>query len=216
MEKRNRKAIEADVKLIQAASATAKSIKEISEMTGISVRKIGTSLKSHPIIKKRVIEAVEKNRIGTAEVGVMKKPPKTTRVKAKVKKEVTICDAPALVSGLSSCLTSPITIPHYVFNTLVGLAKGTGTEHVKAQRALAAISTTPKWCTVAEKVMDESILVDPDGEEPNWRARALVSLACKYWSDGYSVTIKTRTGSIDALARLQGVFEVCFVEADND
>ena len=224
MEKRSIKEIQADVKKIQAASATATTIKEIAEITGLSVWKINTSLERHPIIKKRVYEAVEINRTGSCQP---KAKPRTSR-KAKssgadklvftgVKaNEVTICDAPAMISSLGECLSGPVTIPHYVFNTIVGLAKGDKDDSPKARRTLNAITTAPEWCTVADKVNEEAILVDPEDEETSWRARALVALGCKYWAEGYHVTIKTRTGAIARLARLQGVFEkICFVEADD-
>ena len=222
MEKRSIKSIEADVKKIQAASATATTIKEISVMTGLSVWKINTSLERHPIIKKRVYEAVEINRTGSCQP----KPRAARKVKSKAgaemvftgvkANEVTICDAPAMISALGSCLSGPVTIPHYVFNTIVGLAKGNKEDSPRARRTLNAITTAPEWCTVADKVLGESILVDPEDEEPSWRAKALVALGCKLWSEGYHVTIKTRTGAIARLARLQGIFEdICFVEADD-
>ena len=229
--KRTAKEIEADVKKIQEAAKTATSIKMIAEMTGITVRKIGTSLEGHAIIKKRIFDSIAQNLSKAKDEAAKAKAEakkaksksdcdtKPTMVRYPVKEEnlnaITICDAPALINGLQACFTTPIVIPSYVYDTLIGVSKTNCPDSLKAKNALLAIEHTDGWCTIAKKVEHEILLVDPD-EKPGWREKALVALACKYWCEGYQVTIKTRTGYIARLARLQKCFTVDFVKADNE
>ena len=224
--KRSNKVIEADVKLIQRAAESAKSINEISEQTGITVQKIRTSLKRHPIIKGRVLASLEANR------GSKKADHKPTKQAPKPKapanqegipneaedfKHITICDAPAMLYGLRSCLATPVIIPSFVYDTFVGLSKHDDPAiSKKAENTLTMIHSLGDWCTIANKVQDETLLVDPTTEDPGWRAKAFVALCCEYWSKGYYVVIKTRTTTIANLARLQGCFVIDFVSADDE
>lgn len=135
-------------------------------------------------------------------------------------KWVVICDAPALVYGLQACTGTSVVIPQFVINTLEGLSKATDysghlmPEALKASRTLSMIHST-NWATIAPKLKEETLLVDSK-EEYSWRAKALVALACHYWIEGYTVTIKTRTSEIKNLANLQGCITVDFVSADDE
>ena len=244
MEKRNRKEIEKNVKAIQEAALRAKTVKEVAELTGLTPQKVKTSLANHPIIRNRVMASLEANRNATttkapaAKATTTKAPAaKATATKATTavdntatmattavdttaaeedSKFVVICDAPSLTRALTSCAATEIVIPQFVYNTLVGLSKSMNYEERKsAEAVLMRIHTLHGWCTVAPKLLEgETLLVEPS-EKVGWRAKALVSLACKYWAEGYIVTIKTRTTEIAQLAKAQGIFTVDFVSADD-
>lgn len=65
MGKRTQKQIELDCKRIQEAAKTAKTFKEIGEMTGLSHSEIRTSLSKHPRISKKVQKQVEDNKVAS-------------------------------------------------------------------------------------------------------------------------------------------------------
>ena len=218
MEKRNNKQIELDVKAIQEAAKTATSLKEVSEITGLSYPKVTTSLSRHPIIRKRVFASLEANKVSvplTQEriISVVQKVP--CPPENEEGKWVVICDCPAIVYGLRSCIGTPVVIPQFVENSIERMSCFSSVEGRKAKAALTHMGVLYDWCTVAPKLDNESLLVEPD-IEPSWRARALVSLACKYWSEGYIVTVKTRTAEVYKLASLQGCLTVNFVPADDE
>ena len=59
---RSKKEIEKDCIKIKEAARGVKSLKELSEVTGLSYAKIRTTLSSHPIIERRVKEQISKNK----------------------------------------------------------------------------------------------------------------------------------------------------------
>ena len=126
---------------------------------------------------------------------------------------IVICDCPSLMYGLSTCLETPIVIPNFVRNSLIGISKSNDADGILANRAIVKINTVQNWCTIAPKI-NEQLLVEPNFEV-SWRARALVALACKYWSEGFEVTIKTRTREVTNLAKLQECLKISFVPADD-
>ena len=125
-----------------------------------------------------------------------------------------------ICNGLQACTSTSVVIPQFVINTLEGLSQSTDylghplPESLKAAKALSIIQAN-NWATIAPRLKEETLLVDSK-EEYSWRAKALVALACHYWIEGYTVTIKTRTSEIKNLANLQGCITVDFVSADNE
>lgn len=228
MAKRTNQEIEKDVIKIKNASKSATSLKELAELTNLTMQKVRTTLKRHPIIYKRVTSALEDNKKESckAEEPIRSKvktiPVNTPSLpKEDVKgKWVVICDAPALVYGLQACTSTSVVIPQFVINTLEGLSQSTDylghplPESLKAAKALSIIQAN-NWATIAPRLKEETLLVDSK-EEYSWRAKALVALACHYWIEGYTVTIKTRTSEIKNLANLQGCITVDFVSADDE
>ena len=228
MSKRTNQEIEKDTLKIKEAAKTATSFKELAKLTGLTEQKIRTTLKRHPIICKRVTSALEANKKETRKI----KEPIRSKVKpvsvnmSPLPKEdvegkwVVICDAPALMYGLQACTGTSVVIPQFVINTLEGLSQSTDylghplPESLKAAKALSIIQAN-NWATIAPRLKEETLLVDSK-EEYSWRAKALVALACHYWIEGYTVTIKTRTSEIKNLANLQGCITVDFVSADNE
>lgn len=228
MAKRTNQEIEKDLSKIKNASKTANTLKELAQITGLTEQKVRTTLKRHPIIYKRVTSALEDNKKEAREA---KEP-----IRSKVKpipvnmpplpkedvegKWVVICDAPALVYGLQACISTSVVIPQFVVNTLEGLSQSEDyighltPEALKAARTLSMIYSTD-WATIAPKLKEEILLVDSE-EDFSWRAKALVALACHYWIEGYTVTIKTRTSEIKRLAEAQGCITVDFVSADDE
>lgn len=219
MDKRNYKQIELDVKAIQEAAKHATSLKEVSEITGLTYKKVSTSLSRHPIIRKRVLAALEANKKGSVPVtqertiSIVEKIP--SHSEDEEGKWVVICDCPALVYGLRSCTETPIVIPQFVEDSIIGISRYSSIEGGKANAVLTRMGAFYDWCTVAPRLDNESLLVEPESE-PSWRAKALVALACKYVSEGYTVTVKTRTAEIYQLALLQGCLTVNFVPADSE
>lgn len=214
MEKRSKIKIEKDVAAIKEAAKTASTLKELAQMVGLTPQKVNTSLASHPIIKKRVLAALEANKAKSKEVSV----PTTNTSISKVNStqeinSIVICDCPALVYGLSSCSETPIVIPNFVKNSLIGLSKSNHIDAAKAKKCVVRINTVANWCTVSPKI-HEVLINDPEFKI-SWRCRAIVALACKYWAEGYQVTIKTRTSEIAKVAALQECLKVEFVPADD-
>ena len=219
MDKRTKKAIEKDVAAIKEAAKTASTLKELAESIGLSVQKVRTSLDHHPIIKKRVMSMLDANKSKSKEISApttsVKKSTSLSLLPPSEEKpnSIVICDCPALMYGLSNCLESPIVIPNFVRNSLIGLSKNNDADGFLANKAIVKINTVQNWCTIAPKI-NEQLLVEPSFEV-SWRARALVALACKYWAEGYQVTIKTRTREVTNLAKLQECLKVSFVPADD-
>lgn len=208
--KRNQKTIEADLKKIKEAAKTAKTFKQMAMLTGLSVSQIKVSLSKHPIIHKRILAALEANKNATFESTV----DHVAEAVSANNKDIVICDCPALLYGFKTCRKTQIVIPEFVRNTLLAISGSSpSSEGSKAKKVLSQIACS-SWCTVVPN-QSNSLLVDPE-TEVGWRSSFLVSLACKYWTDGYNVTIKTRTGETAKLARLQEIFEVIFVESDGD
>lgn len=228
MAKRTNQEIEKDLSKIKNASKTATSFKELAELTGLTVQQVKTTLVRHPIIYKRVASALETNKKESrkAEEPIRSEVKPVPVDEPLLPKEdangkwVVICDAPALVYGLQACTGTHVVIPQFVINTLDGLAQSTDymgcpmPEALKAERTLLTIYSTD-WATIAPKLKEETLLVDSK-EKCSWRAKALVALACHYWIEGYTVTIKTRTSEIKKLADLQGCITVDFVSADDE
>lgn len=225
--KRTFKEIEADVTIIKEAAKTAKTLKELAELSGLTVQQVRVSLDKHPIIKKRVLVSLEANATAlktpvivsepSEEVTVEKVPvPMTLELPAEDEegKWVVVCDCPALLYGLESCYATRIVIPQFVYNTLLKIAQFQTDEANLASNVLFRIHSTTDWCTIVPETEDE-LLIEPS-VEAGWRARKLVGLACRYWCEGYHVTVKTRTGDIDRLATIQEVLTVDFVETDED
>ena len=228
MVKRSNKKIEQDLSCIKEAAKTARTLKELADLTGLTMQQVRTSLSRHPIVHKRIIATLEGNRNKVFELEepiCSKVEPVSVSVSVSSLSEeddddkwVVICDAPALVYGLQACTGTPVVIPQFVVSSLEGLASSTDyegdpmPEALKASRSLSMIFSSD-WATIAPRLKEETLLVDPE-EKCSWRAKALVSLACKYWVDGYHVTIKTRTGEISSLAKLQGCITVEFVPND--
>lgn len=217
MEKRTRKQIENSVKEIQAAAKSAKTFKEISEITGLTPQKVKTSLKDHPRIKKRIVDLFVANKeanVCIPKTSVKKDTSSTkkqVRISAKSnEKHIVICDCPALMYGLSHCIETPIVIPNFVKNSLVGISKSNTVDGAIAKELLARIDTIQDWCTIAPRI-NETLINEC---ECNWRTRALVALACKYWAEDYQVTVKTRTAEILKVANLQECLRVEFVQED--
>lgn len=216
MEKRTNKEIEADVKAIKEAAIQATSLKEVSEITGLTYHKVSTSLSRHPIIRKRVMATLEANKASKSPA--MQEPTTSvakTSSQSEKEKTVVICDCPALVYGLNSCCGTPVVIPKFVENAIIRISRLNSEEGKKAGIALTLMGTFYDWCTVAPKLDNEFLLVEP-ATPPSWRARALVALACMYWCDGYTVTVKTRTAEVYNLALLQECLTVDFVPADGE
>lgn len=218
MEKRTNKKIEADVQAIKEAAKTATSLKEVSDILGLSYQKICTSLSRHPIIRKRVVATLEANnasKTNALQESISSVEETTTSCPPEVDKYVVICDCPALLYGLRSCSGTPIVIPQFVEDSITGISFSNSTEGQKANTLLTLMSALYDWCTVIPRLSNESLIVEPTTEF-SWRAKALVALACKYWRDGYIVTVKTRTGEVYNLARIQKCLTVDFVPADDE
>ena len=217
MEKRTNKEIEAGVQAIKEAAKQATSLKEVSEITGLTYKKVATSLSRHPIIRKRVMATLEANKASKAPA--VQEPTtsvvKETSSQSVKEKAVVICDCPALVYGLNSCCGTPVVIPKFVENSIIRISRLDSAEGKKASIALTLMGAFYDWCTVAPKLDNEFLLVEP-ATPPSWRARALVALACMYWCDGYTVTVKTRTAEVYNLALLQECLTVDFVPADSE
>ena len=61
-EKRTMQQIEKDFKVIRNAAQTATSMKELENITGLSVSMINTTLSKHPVISKRIKEQLNLNK----------------------------------------------------------------------------------------------------------------------------------------------------------
>lgn len=221
MQKRNTKQITKDLKAIKEAAKTAKTLKDIATVTGLSYSKVVTSLSNHPIIKKRVLASLEANKGVDVKKVLPHAESKTPSAPIIISSEdngngkfIVICDCPALMYGLRNCSTTPIVIPKFVENSLIGIAKSDSFEGHKAKMALTKIEGLSDWCTVVPNPDEDSFVELTD--DFSWRAQTLVALACKYWSDGYHVTVKTRTAEIYKFATLQGCLTVDFVPADDE
>lgn len=223
--KRTNKQIEADVVFIKQAAKTAKTLKELAELSGLTVQQVRVSLDKHPIIKKRVLASLEENSLAAkssvsepSEEVSLEKVPVPTKLELPAEDEegkwVVVCDCPALLYGLESCYATRIVVPKFVYNTLLKIAQFQTTEAKLASAVLFRIHSTTDWCTIVPETEDE-LLIEPSTES-GWRAKKIVSLACRYWCEGYNVTVKTRTGEIDRLAKIQEVLTVDFVETDED
>jgi len=217
MNKRSKKQIELDVAAIKEAAKTASTLKELAEITGLSIQKVRTSLDHHPIIKKRVMASLDANK--AKEVCV---PTATVEENTSISivhhskedcKSLVICDCPSLMYGLSSCMETSIVIPRFVKDTLIGISKSSDANAETAKKVLVKINTVANWCTIAPRI-DEVLFNDPPFKI-SWRTKALIALACKYWVEGYQVTIKTRTAEIAKVAALQECLKVDFVKADD-
>lgn len=63
MERRTQKEIENDFKLIKEAANKAKTMAELSEITGLTYMKIRTCLSNHPIVEKKIKEQIKSNAV---------------------------------------------------------------------------------------------------------------------------------------------------------
>lgn len=217
MEKRTKKQIEKDVAAIKEAAKTASTLKELAEIAGLSVQKVRTSLEHHPIIKKRVMAMLDANKNKEVcapstpvdrNTSISLLPPSEEKINS-----IVICDCPALMYGLSRCMETPIIIPNFVKDSLIGISKNPDADSEIAKDILIKINTIQNWCTVAPKI-NEVFLNNPPFKI-SWRTKALVALACKYWAEGYEVTIKTRTSEVAKVAAMQECLKVDFVKADD-
>ena len=176
MSKRSNQEIEKDTQKIKEAAKVATSFKELAELTGLTVQQVKTTLVRHPIIYKRVASALETNKKESrkAEEPIRSKVKPVPVDEPPLPKEdangkwVVICNAPALVYGLQACTGTPVVIPQFVINTLDGLAQSTDymghpmPEALKASRTLSMVYATTDWATIAPKLKEETLLVDPN------------------------------------------------------
>lgn len=61
-EKRTMQQIEKDFKVIRKVAQTATSMKELENITGLSVQMINTTLSKHPVVSKRIKEQLNLNK----------------------------------------------------------------------------------------------------------------------------------------------------------
>lgn len=229
MNKRNSTEIHQDIRKIKKAAKTAKSLKEVAQIMGSTYSKVVTTLDKHPIIKKRVIAWLAENRSSNVRATISVAPTKTTNESAnpdnfvKTKpdaegKSIVICDCPAIVYGLNSCIKTNVVIPLFVKKSMVGIArlKFDTAEGKKAKAALSTISAKSGWCTIAPEISSDKVFVKPSYSRFDWRTQKLVALACTYYAEGYDVTVKTRTAAVASLATLQGCLTVDFVKTDEE
>ena len=188
--------IENDVSRIRTASKRARSLREVAKLTGLSVSKVNTSLYRYPEVRKEIMTLLKIN----------------SSLNSVPVKKVTICDTPSIIYGTSHCENSDegIVIPEFVFKDLIQIVQGTNESTSKAKAAVEKLKSQIR--VASTKGIYFPMLMPKN--KVSWRAKTMVALAYHYLGNGFEVTIKTRTGEIFQLAKLQKKFKVCFVPED--
>ena len=216
MTKRDNYQIEKDVKSIQKAVAngTATNWKQLAEELGLTTQKVKTSLASHPIIYKRVEEKLKLNKEANKNKGKkVCNNKKSVTPKDQMEKVITITETSALMVSLQNCMATPVVVPDFCIRELEKLSD----DSEEAKLALTTIFSVKGWLTTRKLNRDlETVLVKINADDKlKSRSIAIVALACYYYTEGYIVTLKTRTSEVARLMKKQGIdVTVEFVEPD--